>query len=113
MNENVNTVEQEVAQMPEPQMPAPQTMDYDQTVTLTDKFVADMHAALDGFAYTEVNEIFKAVDQLKNAMPINIANEIIRRIASFPYNKVANFMHSFEADQSKYVVLNPVTNNPA
>lgn len=111
MNENVNNVvEQEVAQMPEPKMPAPQTMNYDQTVKLTDAFVADMHMALDGFAYTEVDEIFKAVEQLKDNMPINVANEVIRRIASFPYNKVAPFMHAFEADQTKYVVLNATDN---
>lgn len=114
MSENTNnTLEQEVARMPEPKMPAPQTMNYDQTVRLTDDFVNDMHNALDTFAYTEVNEIFKAVDQLKDAMPINIANEIIRRIASFPYNRVASFMHSFEADQSKYVILNATVDNQA
>lgn len=95
-----NTVEQEVAKMPEPE-----TMNYDQTVVFTDDFVKDMYNALDGFAYTEVNEIFKAVDQMKNAMPLNIANEIIRRIASFPYNKVANLMHNLESDQSRYITL--------
>lgn len=106
MTKKVNNIEDEVSQMPEPQ-----TMDYNQVVRLTDDFVVEVHKALDTFAYNEVDSIFKAMDQLKNSMPINIANEIIARIASFPYNRVATFMHNFEENQSKYVVLQQEVNN--
>lgn len=87
------------------QMPAPQTMDYDQTLKVSDKFVSDMYAALDGFSYVEVCEIFKTVEALKNKMPINVLNEIIRRIASFPYKSVRDLMLQVETDQSVYWTL--------
>ena len=83
-------------------MPAPQTMNYDQMLVVSDVFVADMYEALDGFAYVEVSEIIKTVEQLKNEMPINVLNEIIRRIASFPYKNVKKLMSVVETDQSKY-----------
>lgn len=102
MNENV----QEAAVIEN--MPQPETMNYEQTVKLSDNFVNDMHLALDGFSYVEVSEIFKAVDQFKDAMPINLANEIIRRIASFPYSAVKDFMHVIETDQARYLSLNGV-----
>lgn len=84
------------------QMPAPQTMNYEQTFKLSDKFISDMYAALDSFSYLEVNELFTAVEQLRNNMPINVLNEIIRRIASFPYKNVVNLMKVFETNQGEY-----------
>lgn len=106
--ENVNTNVNEAKAVES--MPAPQTMNYEQTVKLSDDFVNDMHKALDGFSYVEVSEIFKAVDQLKDAMPINVANEIIRRIASFPYTNVKDFMSTIETDQARYLSLNTPQN---
>lgn len=108
-NKNVN-VEEMVDNMPEPTMPAPKTMNYEQTVKFTDEFVRDMTNALNGFAYNEVAEIFKTVDKFKDAMPINLANEIIQRIASFPYYKVAQFMSVIENDQTRYIQLNNQNN---
>jgi len=94
------------------QMPAPQTMNYDQKLKLSDRFMTDMYAALDSFSYVEVNEIFKTVEALKNEMPINILNEIVRRIASFPYKNVRDLMLQIETDQSVYWALieQPKTN---
>ena len=95
------------------QMPAPQTMKYEQTLKLSDKFVSDMYAALDGFSYVEVNELFAAVEQLRNNMPINVLNEIIRRIGSFPYRNVVNLMKTVETRQGDYwqLVNNTATEN--
>lgn len=95
------------------QMPAPQTMNYEQTLKLSDKFVSDMYAALDGFSYVEVNELFAAVEQLRNNMPINVLNEIIRRIGSFPYRNVVNLMKTVETRQGDYwqLVNNTATEN--
>lgn len=105
-NVNVNEVVENA-----PQMPVPETMNYEQTVKLSDDFVNDLHAALDGFAYVEVSEIFKAVNQMKDAMPVNIANEILRRVASFPYAKVVNFMRVVETEQNRYISLNTTPEN--
>lgn len=94
------------------QMPAPQTMNYDQKLKITDKFVADMYASLDSFSYVEVSEIFKTVEALKNEMPINVLNEIVRRIASFPYKNVRDLMLQVETDQSVYwALIEPAKNN--
>lgn len=97
--------------MEEKQMPQPETMNYDQTLILSDMFVNDMYAALDGFAYVEVSEIFKTVEQLKNNMPINVLNEIVRRIASFPYKNVKNLMNVVETNQGLYWSLSQPQNN--
>lgn len=95
------------------QMPAPQTLNYEQTLRLSDKFVSDMYAALDGFSYVEVNELFTAVEQLRNNMPINVLNEVIRRIGSFPYRNVVNLMKTVETNQGEYwqLVNNTTTEN--
>lgn len=89
-------------------MPQPETMNYEQTVKLSDECVNDMHAALDGFSYVEVSKIFNTVDQFRDAMPINLANEVIRAIASFPYSAVKDFMRVIETDQARYLSLNDV-----
>lgn len=106
MEENKNVMNEGTVVEADATVPAPQTMNYDQTVAFTDAFVADMHTALDGFAYTEVSELFKVVDQMKDKMPINLANEVIRRIASFPYSAVKDFMHNFETNQANYLTVN-------
>ena len=94
------------------QMPAPQTMNYDQKLVVSDRFVSDMYTALDSFSYVEVSEIFKTVEALKNEMPINVLNEIIRRIASFPYKNVRDLMLQVETDQSVYwTLIEPLKTN--
>lgn len=109
---NTEVTNTNAAAAPE-QMPAPQTLNYEQTLRLSDKFVSDMYAALDGFSYVEVNELFTAVEQLRNNMPINVLNEIIRRIGSFPYRNVVNLMKVVETNQGEYwqLVNNTTTEN--
>lgn len=110
-NENVmETVQNDVEMVSEENivesMPRPQTMNYEQSIKLSDAFVNDLHKALDGFSYSEVAEIFKAVDKLKDGMPINVVNEVISRVASFPYKSVKEFMTVIETDQARYLSLN-------
>lgn len=95
------------------EMPAPATLNYDVFLTLTDKFVNDSIAALSDYAYVEVNDILNTIINLRNQMPINVLNEIIRRIGTFPYKSVASVMQIIENDQPQYwtVIDQPANNN--
>ncbi len=108
MTKKVNTNENvEETQSMNETMPAPQTINYEQKLKLSDKFVEDMNAALDSIAYVEVKDLFNVVENMRNEIPINILNEVIRRIASFPYKNVKNLMHVVETNQSLYWELLP------
>lgn len=92
-------------------MPAPATLDYDVFLKLSDKFVNESVAALSDYAYVEVNDILNTILNLRDQMPINVLNEIIRRIGSFPYKSVAHIMRIIESDQSAYWSVIAPTDN--
>lgn len=81
--------------------PAPSTVDYNANVKLSQKFKEDVIGALSEFAYVETHELIKVVEG-NDVLPVNIVNEVIRRISSFPYRAVAPIMRVVETDQSVY-----------
>ena len=84
--------------------PAPSTVDYNANVKLSDKFRSDVVTALSEFAYVETHELIKVVES-NEVLPINIVNEVIRRISSFPYRAVAHIMRVVETGQATYFTV--------
>ena len=115
MSENVNTPTNENLGTVDTieSMPAPETMNYEETVTMTSAFVNDVVAALGELSYAETHEIIDFVRGSKNPIPINLANQLISRLASFPWKIVNNVMHNIEINQSSYFVLNTPTSQEA
>ena len=83
-------------------MPEPEVINYDVLLKLNDIFIDDLEEALGNYAYVETGEIIKAVNNMKSNMPINMLNEIIRRISSFPYKSVKKIMYNIETRQEMY-----------
>lgn len=81
--------------------PAPSTVDYNANVKLSQKFKEDVISTLSEFAYVETHELIKVVEG-NDVLPVNIVNEVIRRISSFPYRAVAPIMRIVETEQSVY-----------
>jgi hypothetical protein len=112
MKKTKNVEEREAAQTNQiNDMPPPATLDYDVILKLSDKFVNDSVAALSDYAYVEVSDILNTILNLRDKMPINVLNEIIRRIGSFPYKSVAHVMRIIESDQPQYWSVIEQTNN--
>lgn len=91
--------------------PAPQTVDYGTKVKLLPRFKQEVITALSEFAYVETHELIKVIET-NDELPINIVNEVIRRISTFPYRGVVNVMRVIENEQNAYfeVVANEQTN---
>jgi hypothetical protein len=101
LNENINVDEQ----------PAPNTTTYEVIISTTDKFVNDVINALGEFSYAETNQILSAIQNNRN-MPISNINEILNRIASFPWKAVNGVMTIVSTKQDEYfIVNNPAANN--
>ena len=83
-------------------MPEPETINYDILLKLNDVFISDVEEALGDYAYVETGELIKAINNLKNGIPINMLNEIIRRISAFPYKSVKKIMFNIETRQDIY-----------
>lgn len=107
MSEVVN--ETNVVEQVDDVMPAPQTMNYEQLVKLTDKFVEDVVNSLGELAYAETHVIIDFIKNNKEGMPINMANQLLNKLATFPYNVINGVMHNIEIDQSLYFVLETPT----
>lgn len=84
--------------------PIPSTVDYNANVRLSQKFKEDVIGALSEFAYVETHELIKVVEG-NEVLPINIVNEVIRRISSFPYRAVAHIMRVVETEQATYFTV--------
>ena len=101
---SVETVNEQLAQ-PETQ-PAPQTMNYEQSLIVSDKFVDDVIAALGDFAYVETHELIDFVRYNKGkAVPINLLNEYINKLATFPWRAVNGVMYNINNKQEDYFTL--------
>ena len=107
MSEVVN--ETNVVEQVDDVMPAPQTMNYEQKVKLTDKFIDDVVNSLGELAYAETHEVIDFVKNNKDGMPINLANQLLNKLATYPYNVISGVMHNIEIDQSLYFVLETPT----
>ena len=83
-------------------MPEPDTLNYEVKFVLSDTFISDVEEALQDYAYVEVRDILNTVNALKTAMPINMLNEIVRRLAAFPYKSVKKLMYFIETDKNRY-----------
>ena len=99
-NENLGTMDN---------MPAPQTMNYEQTLQLTDAFVNDVTTVLGELAYAETHNIIDFVHNNRNGLPVSLANQLINQLASFPRKVVKDVMHNINTNQSAYFVLNETT----
>ena len=103
-------VEVKNEQVEQPQVvetqPAPQTMNYDQALIVSDKFVDDVIACLGDFAYVETHEIIDFVRYNKGkAVPINLLNEFINKLATFPWRAVNVIMYNINNKQEEYFTL--------
>lgn len=88
--------------------PVPETVEYGVKVKLLPKFKRDAVAVLSEFAYVETHELIKVIDG-NDELPINVVNEVVRRISSFPYRAVAPVMRVIETEQNQYFeIVNPV-----
>lgn len=103
MSEVVN--ETNVVEQTDDVMPTPQTMNYEQKVKLTDKFVDDVVNSLGELAYAETHEVIDFVKNNKDGLPINLANQLLNKLATYPYNVINSVMHNIETDQTLYFVL--------
>lgn len=83
-------------------MPEPDTLNYNVKFSLSDAFLSDVEEALQDYAYVEVRDILNTVNSLKNEIPINMLNEVVRRLASFPYKSVKKLMYFIETEQNHY-----------
>lgn len=91
--------------------PAPNTTTYGVIVSTTDKFVNDVINALGEFSYTETHKILSIIQNNRN-MPISSINEILNRIASFPWRAVNGIMAIVSTKQEEYFIINkPAANN--
>lgn len=91
--------------------PTPEIVDYSVIVKLTPKFKQDAITTLSEFAYVETHELIKVIDN-NDELHINVVNEIIRRISSFPYRAVAPLMHIVETSQDQYFeIVKPEENS--
>ena len=101
LNKNINVDEQ----------PAPNTTTYEVIISTTDKFVNDVINALGEFSYAETHHILSAIQNNRN-MPISSINEILNRIASFPWRAVNSVMTIVSTKQDEYFIVNkPTANN--
>lgn len=96
-NENVEATETQ---------PTPNTTNYDVTINTTDKFVDDVISCLGEFSYSETNQIISFVQSSRVNVPINLINEILSRIASFPWKAVNGLMANIANKQDEYFVIN-------
>lgn len=105
--ENVATIENlNETQGVEDVQPVPNTTNYDVTVNTTDKFVNEVIASLGEYSYAETNEIITIVQTHRNNVPVNIINEILSRISSFPWKGVNGLMSNVANKQDEYFVIN-------
>ena len=105
--ENVATIDNlNETQGVEDVQPVPNTTNYDVTVNTTDKFVNEVIASLGEFSYSETNQIISFVQTSRVNVPINIINEILSRIASFPWKAVNGLMGNIANKQDDYFVIN-------
>lgn len=113
MSENVSNVNETKSEVVSNDVQAvPETMNYEQMVAFTDKFVDDLILSLQEFAYSETHEVIDVVRNNKNSMPISLANQVLARVASFPWRAVNVLMTNVNTNQDEYVVLlNPPTSN--
>jgi len=94
-------------------MPEPQTINYDQTLKLSQKFVDDSMSILSGLPYVEVNDMVKTILNSGYVLPISAINEIIQRISKYQYNLVKDFMNIIETNQGLYFSAIPIKQEPA
>ena len=105
--ENVATIENlNETQGVEDVQSVPNTTNYDVTVNTTDKFVNEVIASLGEYSYAETNEIITIVQTHRNTVPVNIINEILSRISSFPWKGVNGLMSNVANKQDEYFVIN-------
>lgn len=83
-------------------MPEPDILNYNVKFSLSDVFLSDVEEALQDYAYVEVRDILNTINSLKNEIPINMLNEVVRRLASFPYKSVKKLMYFIETEQNRY-----------
>lgn len=102
-NEDLGTVDTHVS------MPAPETMNYEQTLQLTDVFVNDVTNALGELAYAETHQIIDFVHNNRTNLPISLANQLINQLASFPWKVVKDVMYNINTNQAAYFILNENT----
>ena len=104
VKETTNDVVDETKQVVD-DMPVPQTMDYEQKVYFSDKFVEDVVNSLGELAYAETHQIIDFVKDNKDGVPINLTNQLLNQLATFPYNVVNGLMHNIENNQNLYFTL--------
>lgn len=99
-DKNVNEVVNDVDVQP-----APETLSYEQQVVFSDKFVEDVINALGDFSYAETHQVIEFVQNNKNGAPINLVNELLNRLASFPWKVVNGIMGVVNTNQEVYFTL--------
>lgn len=106
--ENVENVDVEVVDMNTGQedQPVPNTTNYDVTVDTTDKFVNEVISSLGEFSYAETNNLLSFIQQSRTNVPINIMNDVLSRIASFPWKAVNGVMSNIATHQDEYFIIN-------
>lgn len=87
--------------------PKPETMVYEDKIKLTDLFEKDVIDALGNYSYAETNEIITFIKNNKEGAPVNLVNQVINRLSSFPWKSVNGVMYNIKNAQSKYFVLIP------
>ena len=105
MSENVNNLNEVTNEVTNEVQPVPETMNYEQVVSFTDKFVNDLIESLQDFSYAETHQLINVVKDNRNGVPISVANEILGRVASFPWRAVNGLMNNINSKQDEYFVF--------